>query len=450
MKFTVKNFRTEFPKLGITDGDLVKRFELANKSRPEDYNNSEVVKRMIDMFVLQLNQRYGKTSPQKSEKTAKQPKEKKEKQPKTPKPAKVDTAQQVEKILPEIGFIRRFVSLDGKMLKTQQEKALRILNSLQKAIVEKVIRKTSPYADEIMKIQNNLIKIVDSKDGNTVIEVPENYKEIAKSQKINPEIAIIKAFIAIQGKEGVKDKARALQKRINAFTPSGNHKRNMLEMFTAIDNYVNGRTKTIVIENQTLQGLYGLAGVQITPPKSGELICSTALLGMQFDTLNLWAKWKKLIGEPSKNFRIMVYGKPGGGKSTFSLKFAEHLSRELCLKVLYVAGEEKIGRTLQEKALRLDVRNFNLTITDKVPAKLDRFDVVFFDSVNTLGLSPEQLNKLPKSIACCFVFQTTKDGKFRGSQEYSHDVDTVIRVEDMKAYTEKNRFGGEPKYEMSI
>jgi hypothetical protein len=306
-----------------------------------------------------------------------------------------------------------------------------------------------------MKIQDNLIKIVDSKDGNAVIEVPENYKEIVKSQKVKPTTVLLKKFIAIQGKTDVKRQAQQILEliRSNKYLqrPLSNEDNAILQpVLSSLNSYINGETNTPEIDAQTLAGFYGLAGVEFETPKSGELICSTALLGMQFDTLNLRAKWKKLIGEPTKNFKIMIYGKPGGGKSTFSLEFAEHLSKELCLKVLYVAGEERIGRTLQEKAVRLNVGNTNLIMTDKVPVKLDRFDVVFFDSVNTLGLTPEQLNKLPKSIAFCFVFQTTKDGKFRGSQEYSHAVDTVIRVEDMKAITEKNRFGGTPKYEMNI
>ncbi len=82
---------------------------------------------------------------------------------------------------------------------------------------------------------------------------------------------------------------------------------------------------------------------------------------------------------------------------------------------------------------------------DGTPAHLDRFDVVFTDSVNTLGLEPEQLRKYPKSTAFVYIFQTTKEGLFRGSQEFMHDVDTVIKVTNMTAVAEKNRFGGERK-----
>ncbi|MDR2963476.1 MAG: DNA repair protein RadA [Bacteroidales bacterium] len=339
-----------------------------------------------------------------------------------------------------MGFIKRFCTLDGKNSRVSREPALRILKALQKAIVEKIIRKTSPYAKEIQHIQENLIKIIES-NASEAIEIPEKYKEIAKSQKINPETAIIKAFIAIQGKEGVKEKAKALLVRTEKIDNRSAH---LVAIRLALKNYIKGETEVIVIENQTLQGLYGLAGIDVSP-KVGEIVSSTALLGAQFDTLRFSGKWKTLIGNPDKNFRLMMFGKPGSGKSTLSLAFAGYLSKTLGLKVLYIAAEEKFGYTLQEKIVRLDVANSNLLTTDKVPANLERFDVVFFDSVNTLGLEPEQLRKLPKQTACVFVFQTTKEGLFRGSQEFSHDVDCVIKVENMKATTEKNRYGGERK-----
>ena len=40
------------------------------------------------------------------------------------------------------------------------------------------------------------------------------------------------------------------------------------------------------------------------------------------------------------------------------------------------------------------------------------------------------------------VCQTTKTGLFRGEKELEHDVDCVIRVNDLTAQAEKNRFGG--------
>ncbi len=73
------------------------------------------------------------------------------------------------------------------------------------------------------------------------------------------------------------------------------------------------------------------------------------------------------------------------------------------------------------------------------------FVFVFYDSVNSLKLSPEELEEIrennPKT-SFIYVFQATKDGNFKGAQEYSHDVDVLIELKDGVAYTEKSRFGG--------
>lgn len=55
---------------------------------------------------------------------------------------------------------------------------------------------------------------------------------------------------------------------------------------------------------------------------------------------------------------------------------------------------------------------------------------------------PEDLRKLDKGQSWVYVFQTTKEGNFRGSQEFEHDVDVSIEVEKFKAHSIKNRFGG--------
>jgi len=73
---------------------------------------------------------------------------------------------------------------------------------------------------------------------------------------------------------------------------------------------------------------------------------------------------------------------------------------------------------------------------------------------NSMKLEPECLNKLDQKFlktSFIYIFQTTKEGIFKGQQEFEHLVDTVIKTEITdnlhgKAFTEKNRFGGKGEF----
>ena len=201
---------------------------------------------------------------------------------------------------------------------------------------------------------------------------------------------------------------------------------------------------------EDLSGIYGLCGLSpygTRQKKNSNRLHSMSaysLSGVEFDTLNLTGKWAQLIGKPTAPYRLMIYGKPGSGKSTLALQYAGYLASSQGQKVLYVASEEGLSYTMQEKINRLGVNSPNLQIVDHLPTSTGGYDTIFIDSVNHSNLTPEELRALAGGTASCvFVFQTTKDGTFRGSQEFLHDVDTSIRVEDMQATTEKNRFGAQ-------
>ncbi len=172
-----------------------------------------------------------------------------------------------------------------------------------------------------------------------------------------------------------------------------------------------------------------------------ETLGSTNFLTKKFKPLKITGKYKELIGAPTLPFKMMVYGTAGNGKSTFALQLAGYLAT-LKLKVLYVSAEEGLSYTLQEKLKRLKVAHSNLSLVAEMPSSLTPYDVVFIDSVNHAGLTPEELRKLPSSISYVYVVQANKKGQYRGSAEILHDVDVSIRVENMVATPEKNRFGG--------
>ncbi len=179
-------------------------------------------------------------------------------------------------------------------------------------------------------------------------------------------------------------------------------------------------------------GLGDLSGIMSAPE----------LNRAKFTTLHFTGKWRRLIGLPTTPFKVMFYGLPGSGKSSFSLQFANYLAKSLKMSVLYVASEEGLTATMADKLKRFGVDSPNVFLTDKLPEDLSLYDVVFIDSVNHAGLEPEDLRELDASKSYVYVFQSTKDGKFRGSNDFLHDVDVCVKVDKMIAVPEKNRFGG--------
>lgn len=384
-----------------------------------------------------------------TEKTKSTPKEnvKKPKQ-KAEKQTTTDNATPVEALSPEVKLIKRVITLQGKTIKKAnadtKNNPRTILNALQRAILSKQIRKTSKYADEVMYAQDALIRIVNGAlsgalSNSDVINLVryDDLVKVANSEYVSETAKIAAQFIKIQEKEGKEKEASNLLKRIDK---SGEKGEEIDGMKKALKNYVDGKTTKLKASEQVLRGLHGIVDVNF---ESGDVVNSTTIEGKNFDTLDFHGRWEGFFGKPSPDFKFMFYGKPGNGKSTFALQFAGYLSKELGKSVLYVANEEGFGYTLQEKVKRLNVANSNLYLCDSVPEDLSQFDVVFLDSVNNLGLEPEDLKAMPAGKAYVYIFQTTKDGNYMGKQEFAHDVDAVVRVENFNAYKDKNRYGGE-------
>ncbi|MNE52493.1 DNA repair protein RadA [compost metagenome] len=151
------------------------------------------------------------------------------------------------------------------------------------------------------------------------------------------------------------------------------------------------------------------------------------------------------IGNPSPGFSILVSAPPKFGKSILCTEFAGYLARNHG-KVLYVAKEEGLDDTL--KAKLKSVAHPNLIVSDYLPDNMEDFDFVFLDSITRLRLSPYELNQLKENhpnISFIFVSQVTKAGKARGSNEFAHDVDSIIEFPERGRALQYGRFnqGGE-------
>jgi hypothetical protein len=423
------------------------------------YESSETVKKTIDIYLSKLNELVGK-SKSTSQRHPEQSKPAKKQKRKDLPPTNEHSPTMVERIPEELRFIRRFVNLNGKT--KAKDEILRFINSLQKAIVEKRIRKTSTYAEQIRFIQGRLIEVYNTMKAKIKVELkPETFdslKQLIAEEKVMPSINFIKRYIGMNGKPGMKEKARKLLEQINRAYDKGNitdsdpyiveiHelKKNLKAFIT------NKSINTLEIEQASLNGLEGILGCACENSNGfrplPSIMNSVDFANLEFDTIGLKGKWQNLIGDPSSNFTAMVFGKPKMGKSYLCIDFAGYLARNHG-KVLYVAKEEGLDMTLQKKLTDKNVAHHNLFVSSEMPGNLTGYEFIFIDSVNKLGLSPDHLNRLKvanPTKSFIFIFQTTKDGKFKGANVFQHDVDVVIEVPQKGKAVQMGRFnqGGE-------
>lgn len=450
-----------------------KLVEGASQNNWAAYNSNENIKRVVDAYFQKLSDYLDKnpSAPMQKSMPAKVVKT----EPKTASPARPAPAtkkvpekkaaaekdeydsEDVEHIDTDVQFIKRYATMHGKV--KSQAQILTLIHSLQKAILERRIKKDSPYAKEIELMQNQLIGCYEKMGDMAEIKIDsknlKRYLQIAHSQEGMLSVALLKAYVALNGKRDIKDKAERLFNRIKKaveqgkITKSDKYANKLNEAYGTLKNYIDGNPAMLTINKTQLNGLMGILGEDLFQKKSlngydddnGMIVSSGELLAMDFQTIGLQGKYKELIGDPSVGFTAMVYGLPKSGKSTMCLDFANYLAAHHG-KVLFCAVEEGFGYTLKEKIERLKAHHSNLYITDRVPENISDFDFVFIDSVSKAGMDVndiDQIRKLHPNTSFIFIYHTTKEGKFKGVNEHAHEVDVIVQVDKGKA-TSTGRF----------
>jgi hypothetical protein len=452
---------------------LQKGFDFVKKST-SNYSNwavmqdSEPIRKVIELYFSKVIAYLPKEKTKAKQSEPKSAKEKAVKEKvvaqKVAKPKYTVTTESYnfsERFSEEIKLIKRYVNMNDKQ-KTQEE-IIRFINTLQKAIVEKKVRKSSEYAKHIEFIQDDLIKVYERMGSKTLYYIPQaklaELEKIIGVEKVYPSMLYIKKYLSIVGKIGMKQKATQLlaqlQKAVDKkkILKDDKFAMQLQEIFVTLKTFIDNPTqKTIEIDEQALSGLQGavdgcdcnLNGLDYTKPT---VMNSMDFANMQFETIGLKGKWFNLIGDPSPNFSTMVFGKPKMGKSYLCIDFAGYLARHHG-NVLYVAKEEGLDFTLQKKLNDKDVKHPNLFVASELLDNLHPYQYIFLDSVNKLGLSADDLTALRKKYpqkSFVFIFQTTKDGNFRGANSFQHDVDVVIEVPERGKAVQMGRFnqGGE-------
>jgi hypothetical protein len=386
---------------------------------------------------------------------------------------KTSGVTEVERIDDEVRFIKGYAAMQGKVKTAIQ--ILSFLNAVQKAILEKRIRKTSPYAKEIQYIQTNLAKLYNVMKDKTEISIHKDvlnrFMKIAFSKKQRLSVSYLKRYIGIQGKHITKEKAERLivamknAVKLRKLTKDDPYVSRLEEAYGSLEQFVKNAKKNDTLEihpsilngiDEAFEGLGcncgvkedELHGIEESLNSNTETASQPSIMNsmdfakLKFETLGFTGKWKELIGDPSKGFTAMVYGKPKMGKSYLCVDFAGYLARNHG-NVLYVANEEKLDKTLQDKLNGKDVKHVNLFVSDHLPEDLSSYQFIFLDSVNKLGLKPEDLEQLKNDNpgkSFIYIFQTTKEGNFRGANQFQHDVDVVIEIPERGKAVQFGRF----------
>lgn len=206
--------------------------------------------------------------------------------------------------------------------------------------------------------------------------------------------------------------------------------------------------KRAIVEEIFTPRTQGGSASEVMTGTDGGIMSAGQLLRYKYDEVPFTGEWLAFIGRPSVKFHAMIYGRPKQGKSILSVKWAKYLSENFG-RVLYVASEEGFSKTLQKKVAEFAMDNNNLDFANfrdfeqiKAAVNAGNYKFVFIDSVNFIKITPEDVEDIKAenpTTAFITIQQATKSGQFRGSQEFAHNCDVVIRVENGIAY-QQGRF----------
>jgi RecA/RadA recombinase len=177
-------------------------------------------------------------------------------------------------------------------------------------------------------------------------------------------------------------------------------------------------------------------GEQVEDAKISGVMSADELRDFTYKSYAFDGKYKALIGQPAKSFHMMVFGRPKQGKSIFCFQLAKYLTK--FGNVLYIAAEEGFSATLQQKLTEFGAVNERLYFANyrnfeqiRENLRNSDYEFVIIDSINFINLEPEDVETLKaenKSKAFITIQQATKNGAFRGSQQFAHNCDIIIEV----------------------
>lgn len=502
---TTNNYFFEVERIGVNNlpETLKKGHELVVKSTANgatwaNYQNSENIQKVINLYLQKLNEyvstleRRTESKPQTKAYTQSTQKPAASKTKVVRKPAGKITerkepkknVKQVDHIREEVKFIKRYVGLHNKV--KSPNIILSFIKALQRSIVQRLIRKTSPLAKEIEMIQNKLIQVHNKMKGDESFAINEKdlnrLVAIAGGEQVYPSITVIKRFIGMQDKDDEKkinsflkylenlvqkkkltkddpyaDKVNAIYKSIRQRTsskiPIDKTELNNLDGLEAIVKACGC--------NSEIGKIYDTGGKKLRPCKKkthsdasrgacshnkglSGVLTAEEMANRKLDLLAFFSFWQSLFGNPARNFTMMFHGEPHNGKTIFLLKLAQYLAENFG-NVLYVSSEEFASPTMTKKVnefLNPIPQRLHFTENLKDP-NLSDYEFIILDSVNDLGLKISEYKEMRKAhpdTAFIFILQHTKAGDFKGGKDWEHIAEMAGEVQKGVVTMTKNRY----------
>ena len=202
------------------------------------------------------------------------------------------------------------------------------------------------------------------------------------------------------------------------------------------------------IEQRVLLEPERTVNIDMPQPKvTKQRMTSAEYTDLEIPSLGLTGKYKTLFGDPSKDFYMVVDGKPGNGKSYWVAALAQHIHRNHGRAIYYAAEQSGQNLALQEMVkyvgttFEIETKP-HLLSKEKILEDMKNYSLVVMDSISEMGITPKDLRDMRKdsNAAIIGVLQSTKDGSHKGSQEWLHDVDISINVTRYQPQVRKTRY----------
>lgn len=192
----------------------------------------------------------------------------------------------------------------------------------------------------------------------------------------------------------------------------------------------------------------------------GKLISAHTVLENKYKTLPINEEWVDIIGMPESNFRMIIYGESGGGKTTFAMRLAKMLTG--LGKVYYNSSEQGEGKSIQDAFKRADIGtcpkgSFMLadrhTFAEMMEClgKKRSAPFVIIDSLNYLKLTEAQykvmIETFPKKVFIIISWSEGKGPKGDHAKAIEYMVDIKVRVNDGEVIA-LSRFGATEPYRL--